>query len=461
MKYNKSKTSSRRKNRRDHFQADSTARRKIMSAPLSNELQKKYNVRCVPIRKDDEVQVVRGTYKNRDGKVTQVYRKKYIIHVERINREKNNGATVMLGIDPSKVIITKLHLDPDRKKLLDRKNRAAKTDKAKGKITDTDCLQQATADQAFGNAKAAKDVNGQVAALIYRALERNTGKVGLPSVPCTSIKAVNAEIAVISQHQDAASPNAAAGNKAIVLELAKQIAAVGGDPQDALKSGTFAPGNVNDPTAKGNSCDVQNDPVGCIYTQNLLVEDATAAEITAAVAGVASGSASSGAASGAGAASSSSSSACPADVTVTVSAVAAAATSTAAAASNAGSSATPPSSGTALSFGKCTDPSVIFAPGLDGRKATEFSFEPHNLQQFNHNTALNPVIIFQFTCDNLVNNCGLTNADSVVQVCRAAVTTAGALGKTGAAADKFNSLLGFKTDFAALDAQNTAASAAA
>ena len=83
-----------------------------MSAALSKDLRKKYNVRSMPIRKDDEVQIVRGTFKNRDGKVTQVYRKKYVIHIERITREKNNGASVMLGIHPSKVIITKLHLDP-------------------------------------------------------------------------------------------------------------------------------------------------------------------------------------------------------------------------------------------------------------------------------------------------------------------------------------------------------------
>ena len=62
-------------------------------------------------------------------------------------------------------------------------------------------MQQATADQAFTNAKAAGDVNGQVAALIYRALERNTGKVGLASNACTSLKAVNPEIAAIQQHQ--------------------------------------------------------------------------------------------------------------------------------------------------------------------------------------------------------------------------------------------------------------------
>jgi len=156
-----------------------------------------------------------------------------------------------------------------------------------GKITNADCLQQATADQAFTNAKAAGDVNGQVAALQFRALERNTGSVGLASVACTAITAVNPEIAAISQHQDPASPNAAATNKAVVLELAKQIAAVGGDPQLALKTGTFAPGSTSDTTGKGNTCDVDEDDEGCIFTQNLLVEDATAAEISAAVAGVA------------------------------------------------------------------------------------------------------------------------------------------------------------------------------
>ncbi|KAG7443027.1 uncharacterized protein BT62DRAFT_972783 [Guyanagaster necrorhizus] len=154
-----------------------------------------------------------------------------------------------------------------------------------GNIADATCLQQATADQAFTNAKAAGDVDGMVAALIYRALERNSGSVGATTDACTSIQAVNPEIAAIQQHQDPASDNAAAVNKAIVLELAQQIAAVGGNAQDALKSGTFAPGKIGDPTAAGNTCDDANDPVGCIFTQNLLVEDATADEIDAAATG--------------------------------------------------------------------------------------------------------------------------------------------------------------------------------
>lgn len=57
MKFNKMVTSSRRKNRKRHFNAPSHVRRKIMSSPLSKDLRQKYNVRSMPIRKDDEVQV--------------------------------------------------------------------------------------------------------------------------------------------------------------------------------------------------------------------------------------------------------------------------------------------------------------------------------------------------------------------------------------------------------------------
>ena len=58
----------------------------------------------MPIRKDDEVQVLRGHYKGQQvGKVVQCYRKKFVVYIERIQREKANGATVYVGIHPSKV----------------------------------------------------------------------------------------------------------------------------------------------------------------------------------------------------------------------------------------------------------------------------------------------------------------------------------------------------------------------
>merc|ERR1712045_529710 len=139
MKLNENVTSSRRKQRKRQFTAPSHIRRKLMSAPLSKDLRAKYGVRSMPIRKDDEVQVLRGHYKGQQvGKVVQCYRKKFRVYIERIQREEANGATVNVGIHPSKVVIVKLKMDKDRKNILDRraKGRAEALGKDKGKYTE-------------------------------------------------------------------------------------------------------------------------------------------------------------------------------------------------------------------------------------------------------------------------------------------------------------------------------------
>eukprot|EP00796_Vickermania_ingenoplastis_P003863 gene3863-2740_t len=107
---------SRRKARRAHFQAPSHVRRIIMSAPLSKELRDKYH--------DDEVIVKRGNFKGREGKVTACYRLKWVIHIDKVSREKANGSTVSVGIHPSNVEITKLKLTHNRREILARKDRS-------------------------------------------------------------------------------------------------------------------------------------------------------------------------------------------------------------------------------------------------------------------------------------------------------------------------------------------------
>lgn len=84
-------------------------------------------VRSIPIRKDDEVSVVRGSFKGREGKVNSVYRLKYVIHIERVTRDKANGQSVPVGIHPSKVVVTKLKLDKDREAILEKIKRGRET----------------------------------------------------------------------------------------------------------------------------------------------------------------------------------------------------------------------------------------------------------------------------------------------------------------------------------------------
>ena len=64
--------------------------------------------------------IVRGSNKGREGKVTSVYRLKYLIHIERVSREKSNGQSVPIGIHPSKVVVNKLKMDKDRESILER-----------------------------------------------------------------------------------------------------------------------------------------------------------------------------------------------------------------------------------------------------------------------------------------------------------------------------------------------------
>ena len=47
------------------------------------------------------------------------------------------GATVQVGIHPSKCVITKLKLDKDRRAILDRKDTSKATEKGKGKYSDS------------------------------------------------------------------------------------------------------------------------------------------------------------------------------------------------------------------------------------------------------------------------------------------------------------------------------------
>ncbi|KAJ3277788.1 hypothetical protein HK104_002975, partial [Borealophlyctis nickersoniae] len=135
-----------------------------------------------------------------------------------------------------------------------------------------DNLQTNIADQTVTNCKQNKpgDTLCIARAIQFRALERNTGRVGQPSNPSQK-QPVNAELRGIEQHQDPAAPGASATNKAIELTVAKRLVSIGIDPNTAvsmaLETATFAPGDPNDNTGKGNACDTNGQLDGQINIQ--------------------------------------------------------------------------------------------------------------------------------------------------------------------------------------------------
>lgn len=89
------------------------------------------------------------------------------------------------------------------------------------------------------------------------------------------------------------------------------------------------------------------------------------------------------------------------------------------------------------SFGSCSNPSIKFANGLDGRK--EPAFAPVNEADFNHGSALNIKVIADFICDRLNSSCKAGAAE--VSKCQSASAAASQL-QGQAAADAFNKALG-------------------
>ena len=107
--------------RKSHFAATSVERRERMASALAPDLKQKWKVNAMPIRSEDEVKVVRGKLKGKTGKVTGVYRKKYVVYVEGCNRDKSNGQTIPIGINASNLVITTLKMDKCRRAILQRR----------------------------------------------------------------------------------------------------------------------------------------------------------------------------------------------------------------------------------------------------------------------------------------------------------------------------------------------------
>jgi len=126
----KIKTKKPSKQRKLLYNAPYHIRGKIMAAPLSEELRKEYGCRSLPIRSGDTVRILRGDYKDYEGRVTRVDRKKYRVYVDGVTKEKADGTTVPVPIHHSKVEIIKLNMDDKwRKRILERKS-LEKTEKA-------------------------------------------------------------------------------------------------------------------------------------------------------------------------------------------------------------------------------------------------------------------------------------------------------------------------------------------
>lgn len=98
-----------RKQRKYIANAPLHIRHKFLSANLSKELRKKHGKRNLPLRKGDEVLVMRGSSRKKKAKISQVNLRKGIVYLEGIQRTKKDGAKVNVPFHPSALQIQTLN----------------------------------------------------------------------------------------------------------------------------------------------------------------------------------------------------------------------------------------------------------------------------------------------------------------------------------------------------------------
>jgi len=105
-----------RKQRKYVYHAPLHVRHKFLSAHLSKELREKYRKRAFSVRKGDEVQVMKGKFKKKTGKISRVDLNKIKVYIDGITRKKVDGSEVQVPIHPSNLKIINLNLE-DKKRI--------------------------------------------------------------------------------------------------------------------------------------------------------------------------------------------------------------------------------------------------------------------------------------------------------------------------------------------------------
>jgi large subunit ribosomal protein L24 len=112
------------KQRKAFYQAPLHKKHKFLAAHLSKELRIQWKKRSLPVRKGDEVKVMRGKFKGTTGKITKVDLKKLKVYIENVKRKRVSGEEIHVPVNPSKLMIINPNMDDaKRKEIIERGKR--------------------------------------------------------------------------------------------------------------------------------------------------------------------------------------------------------------------------------------------------------------------------------------------------------------------------------------------------
>ncbi|UCE11300.1 MAG: 50S ribosomal protein L24 [Candidatus Thorarchaeota archaeon] len=115
------KTSSKspRKQRRSIHKSPLHTHKSMLRCRLDEFLREEYGLRNIVIKKGDLVRVMRGQFRDTEGKVIRVDYQKVRVYLDSATTTKADGKEVQVPVHPSNLMLVKLELDDERKAILE------------------------------------------------------------------------------------------------------------------------------------------------------------------------------------------------------------------------------------------------------------------------------------------------------------------------------------------------------
>jgi len=142
------RSSNPRKQRKFLFNMPLHLKHKLVTVQLSKELREKFGIRNMPLRVGDKVKVVKGSYKGKTGKVSEIDLKRLFVKIEGITRKKADGTETPVKFRPWNLIITDLDLkDEERRKIVQRRGGKMVTQEEKSEVTEAKVAEEKVAEE--------------------------------------------------------------------------------------------------------------------------------------------------------------------------------------------------------------------------------------------------------------------------------------------------------------------------
>jgi large subunit ribosomal protein L24 len=110
-----------RKQRRQIRNAALHQRKDLLKCRLDEFLQEEYGLRSLVVKKGDTVRIMRGQFRDTEGKVTKVSYKNSRVFLDNATITKADGKEASVPVHPSNLMLVKLELDDERKNLIESK----------------------------------------------------------------------------------------------------------------------------------------------------------------------------------------------------------------------------------------------------------------------------------------------------------------------------------------------------